>query len=349
MKKKLILYLMLALTVLLASSCATKMYYTTLDVLKPAQVTFPLNVNNVVIVNNAVPQPANVGHHNTTLYGNRTSETLRFDSAGIFITAALRDGLKAKSFFNRVELSLVNQNTVKDHNSVGKLSGAQINSLCKMYNADAVIAVNRINIQDEIFEYYNGGSEEFYNDLEVKVKTDWAVFYPDKKVQNIQFLDSFLWQSGDYNRVRSRDKLPKRYDALVDASILTGTNVAARMIPRWEKEDRVFFSSGNKQMTQAMDSVSKTNWAGAIELWKNAAATAKNAKIKYQSFHNIANAYEIKGDMDKAIEYAKRALDTYSESTNTRDNDGYIIATSYQNLINRKKEMDLIKRQLGNY
>lgn len=343
-----IIYLLLALNVLFFGSCATKMYYTTLDVLKPAQVTFPVNVNNVVVVNNAVVQPMNVGHYSTNLYGNRIPETLKFDSAGIFITAALRDGLISKSFFNRVELSLVNQNTGKDHSVIGKLSPSRVNTLCKMYNADAVIAVNRISISDEVMEFYNADTQEFYNDLDVKVKTDWSVFYPDKKLQSIQFLDSFLWQSSDYNRNRSRDKLPKRYDALVDANILTGTNVAARMIPRWEKEDRVFFGSGNKLMMQAMDSVAKTNWKGAIELWKTAVNTPKSGKIKYQAYHNIANAYEIIGDMDNAVEYAKKAVETYSQASYSDTNDGYILAESLGNLIKRKKEMEIIKRQLGN-
>ena len=161
-------------------------------------------------------------------------------------------------------------------------------------------------------------------------------------------MDSFLWQSDEYSLNSSREKLPKRYDALVDASILTGTNIAERMIPRWEKEDRVFFGSGNQMMKKAMDSVAKTNWKGAIELWKAVASTAKNGKIKYRVYHNIANAYEIIGNMDNAIAYAKQAADSYSELTYASEEDGFLILLSYQNLVQRKKEMEVIKRQLVN-
>ncbi|MGC3977601.1 MAG: DUF6340 family protein [Paludibacteraceae bacterium] len=143
MRSKSIFPFLLFACVLLMTSCASKMCFTTLDILKPAEVSFPLNVNNVVIVNNAVPQPSNFGHYTTSIAGNVTNESLPFDSAAIFVTAGLCDALKTKSFFNQIELSLVNQNTSGNFNYANRLSADRIKTLCKMFNADAVISVGQ--------------------------------------------------------------------------------------------------------------------------------------------------------------------------------------------------------------
>ncbi|VBB43321.1 conserved hypothetical protein [uncultured Paludibacter sp.] len=347
MKPKNISPLFFIISILLLNSCTSKMYFTTLDVLKPAEVTFPLDINNVVIVNNSVPQPSNTGHLTTTLYGNKTNETLQFDSAAIFITAGLRDALNTKSFFNGVELSLSNQNTTNNYNYINKLSMERVKTLCKMYNVDAVVSLNKVQLTDNISEFYTEEGS-FYNELDVKVKTDWTMYYPDKKNTNIQFVDSFLWTSDNYDRMKARDELPKRYNALVDATILTGSNIADRMIPRWEKEDRYFFCPKDKLMLQAMDSVPLRKWDKAIELWKTAAETSTKNKIKYQAYNNIAIANEIIGNMDEAVNYAKKALDTYSMIPYSSDKDGYQLITYYQNIVNRREEMKLLKKQLGN-
>jgi hypothetical protein len=48
---------------LLFSSCTTMMY-TSIDVLRPAKVSFDKNASNLLIVNNTVVQPNNIGHRN---------------------------------------------------------------------------------------------------------------------------------------------------------------------------------------------------------------------------------------------------------------------------------------------
>ena len=41
--------------------------YTTLDVLRPAKVVFAADATNLLIVNNTITQPANIGHTTTLL------------------------------------------------------------------------------------------------------------------------------------------------------------------------------------------------------------------------------------------------------------------------------------------
>ncbi|MGC3977600.1 MAG: DUF6340 family protein [Paludibacteraceae bacterium] len=207
--------------------------------------------------------------------------------------------------------------------------------------------MDKIRILDNLSEYYVD-YDGFYNELDVKVQTNWSLYYPDKNANILQFVDSFLWQSNNLERKIAHERIPKRYDALVDACILTGSNTADRMTPRWEKEDRYFFSSKDKIMQQAMDSVPYRKWEAAIKLWKKAAELTKSNKTKYQAYDNIAVAYEIVGDMPKALTYIEKALREFTNQLYASEEDGYLLIDYRRNVPKRNEEYKLLKQQLGN-
>ena len=62
MKTKILKFILPISLILILSSCVTPRMFTTLDVLRPAEVTFNPEVQNVLIVNNSVVQPYNLGH-----------------------------------------------------------------------------------------------------------------------------------------------------------------------------------------------------------------------------------------------------------------------------------------------
>lgn len=341
------LILALGLTFLL-NSCSTPKMFTTLDILRPATVSFAPEVNNVLIVNNSVIQPSNIGHYDTKLFTNPVSIDLIFDSAAIFCTASLRESLENKGFFNSVELSTNNQNNKDNFYQLAPLSKETVKSLCGIYKTDAIISLERIITIDSSEEYTDGLSG-YYNYLNVKVLTNWGIYYPtDLSTTFQQYTDSFTWESSNTKRALAANQLPSRYDALVDASILSGSNIADRFIPHWDKEDRYFYAPKDKTMQPAMDSVIVRNWSAAIRLWKEATENSKNNKLKFQAANNIAIAYEISGDIDNAYKYCMQALELYSTLTFfPENNDGYNLFTYQASLLKRKKEIELLNKQLA--
>lgn len=286
-------YLILVLTIAL-TSCATPRMFTTLDLLRPAEVTFEPEVKNVVIVNNSVVQPYNVGHYDHRIGGSdKISETLKFDSAALFCNASLRENLEAKEFFNSVRMAQTNYNKTDNFYKIEPLDKESVKFVANLYNADAVISLDHIQLNDIVGNYYENYS--MISALDVKVNTTWSIHYPNNTLStHKQFEDEFSWEE------TTSKNLPERYDALVDACILAGSNIAERMIPRWEKQERYFYTPKKTLMQQAMDSVEVRNWKSAISLWKQASDQTKNFKSKYQAAHNQSIAYEILGDIDNA-------------------------------------------------
>ena len=339
--------------IFLITSCASTRMYTTLDILRPAQVSFAPEVNNILIVDNSVSQPATVGHYLEKLNSNESQIELQFDSASIFCTASLRENLEEKGFFRNVYQAHNRLNLTGDYAKITPLTPEVVKSLCAVYHADAVLALNRLIYADKITEFTYENEFGFHNYLDVKIRTDWSIQYPtDKPMTYTHFTDSFTWQSSNAIRSKAANELPARYDALVDASLLTGLNVADRLIPRWEKEDRYFYNPRNKYMRQAMDSVVTRNWQAAILLWKKVADKPGSSSLKFKANNNIAIAYEILGDLDNAIKYCNSAINAYPQ---LQVFNSYNTIYEIEELLAYKKELEKrageiiqIKTQLGN-
>lgn len=327
---------------LILSSCTTPRMFTTLDVLRPAEVTFAPTVQNILIVNNSVVQPENVGHYITRNSNSISNVSLKFDSAALFCAASLRENLEAKEFFNSVSMSQTNMNTTNNYYKLTPLTNQTVRFLCNLYNVDAVISLDHIQTSDNLVRYAENNSSA----LDVQIDTKWTIHYPKDSASRLkEFSDEFSWEDA------SEKNLPSRYNALVDASILTGSNIAERMIPRWEKEDRYFFTPKKPLFNQAMDSVSYRNWPAAIELWKKAYDTTSNNNSKFQALNNIAIAYEILGDLDNAMVYTSKAIDLYPYITvfsAWEENNMFDLLLYYESLKKRKEEVKLLDKQLDN-
>ena len=89
----------LAFGTVFLSSC-TKLLYTSLDVLRPAKVAFNSDVNNILIINNTVPQPADIGHSTLFAFEGLKKETFNTDSLSIFCLGALKEDIESKNFFS---------------------------------------------------------------------------------------------------------------------------------------------------------------------------------------------------------------------------------------------------------
>ena len=100
-------------------------------------------------------------------------------------------------------------------------------------------------------------------------------------------------------------------------------------------------------MKQGMDSVYVKNWKSAIQLWETEYNKTKSTRIQAQAANNIAIGYEITGDLDKALDYATKSFYSLSKMTIV-DYDSIIRLSDYiQELTQRKKDLDILKKQLG--
>lgn len=341
-----LIFTLLALGTILLSSCS-ELLYTSLDVLRPAKVTFAPNANNLLIVNNTVVQPANLGHRTELLNQKTKNIIIETDSMSLFCLGALTEDLENNGFFSTVKLAPKSVNPSGNFSIINPLDTSTTNQLCKLYNADVILSLDKIKVNDDISEYYLNETSTFLGVFEVRYESYWSIHYPNKTdVTPIQFKDTIYWESETYIRKKVMADLPKRIDGIVDGALNVGKKSVGRLLPYWDKVDRYFYNSQNKYIKQGIDSVYVKNWDSSILSWKKA-LDSKNAMTQAYAANNMAIAYEISGNIDKAIEYATLAYNSVGKSYY---GDYKLFARFYeyiQELNRRKKDIAILKKQLG--
>jgi hypothetical protein len=330
----------------LFSSC-TKLLYTSIDVLKPAKVTFDPQKNNLLIVNNTVEQPDDYGHKNAYLGEKAKNLTQKTDSLPLFCLSVLNDGISNTGFFNDVNLEFESVNNSADFFNVQVLSTDNITRLSKKYNANVILSLDRLKVNDQVREYYSKDYSTYYVTLDARLESQWSLHYPgNSQYGSIIFRDTLFWDGESSFRQRALSQLPDRAAALFDAAVYVGNNMVKRLIPQWEKADRYFFENSNKSMKQGYDSLVYKNWEAAISIWDEALPTSK-VRIQALLAHNIAVTYEILGDIDNAISYAQKSLE-YFELSQILNYRYYELAERYLIILQiRKNELNMIDKQLG--
>ncbi len=342
MKK--ISYLVIILA--LASSC-TSTLYTSIDVLRPAKVSFDKSAKNLLILNNTVIQPANYGHVSNLLGEKKKNVAINTDSLSYFCLSVVNEEFQKKEFFDNTYLKLSSTNNGGSFLIAQQPPADTVRALASKFDVDAILSLDKLKVNDQIIEYYNGGSGSFYALLEANYESSWTVSYPKlNKSTSFNFKDTIYWDYESFQRKKALESLPNRYNALIDGALYVGQNTMKKLVPWWDKEDRYFFKTDNKIMTLGMDSVYTKNWKAAIDIWESGLIKSKKT-LQAKLLHNIAIAYEISGDMNKAMEYSKKSISAFLENSMVNYNNFFIIKQYEELLNNRIKEIKKINEQLG--
>ena len=303
-------YIILLFTVLSTCFVSAQDLFTTIDVLRPGRVQFPETVNNVLIVNNAVQQPHDYAHQ-SRLMGQMTSNAIiDTDSALIYFLTTFTQSLDQQHYFNSVDLLEKSQNTSGRYFEQHPLGSLQIDHLRKMYDADAVIVLNRLILSDLIEDFVTA-EDDFCAVLEARCVSVWQIFMPNQeRPLPLTLSDTLVWSNTDYRRSDALEALPDRRDALLDMAIISAQTTAEQLVPHWEQRDRYFYEHSDRVMKEALDLFYHKQWDEAIGKWYEAYQRGNN-KLKARAAANMAGAFEIEGDLNSAYYWAKMAAEHF--------------------------------------
>jgi tetratricopeptide (TPR) repeat protein len=210
-----------------------------------------------------------------------------------------------------------------------------INKLTSETETDLVISL-------ETFSYFYS---EYSADASVPKPRDvitasvWAVYDPlaKKIIERKTMIDTLFWNAlDDKGNVQKNSKLPPRLTALKIASQMAGENYSKRFFASWESVKRMYSIPPLPDFEAAEKYLVKGDWDNAIMLWKRYAAD-KNGKMAINARYNLALAYEMKDDLDSAIQWLNAAQQIAADY---RSKDDLKMIAAYQKvLLLRKKEV----------
>ena len=341
-KKRFIPLPYIFLLILFTNGCAG-IRYMTVETQEPARLTLPENIRSLLIVNNVVQQPDEVCHRKKPL-GKKEFEPVKVstDSASIYYTEALTQFLSEEHYFDTV--ILYNKPLRADTNfwEEKPIMPEKMNELRKETETDAVVSLDKLILQTEWNDLfmqegyiYASMTGKIYSILRVYMPT------PDGKIPAIHFTDSLRWEGFDIpdddSMAYANLIIPPPEEAMKQLAVYAAEKMVNVFVPHWEMQNRWYYTLNNKLMREGEAYAKSADWTKAILKWQTFYNKEENKLKKAKAASNIAFAYEMLGEMDKAFEWITLSLHLFEESLSPNSLDRKR-AELYKNEIKRRRD-----------
>lgn len=345
MKRLLYTCILITLLLLLTSSAWVK-----LTLIRPAIIDVPQKIKTIVILNRAQPEDDRANKIEEVL----TGEIMRQDEQAIQQTMdGLVNTIKNAPRFN---IKYANEKYIGETSGTifpDPLSWEVINRLCTKYKADGVVAIETF---DSDYIITNGSRKverkdkngnivpfvEYFIEGLGSVNIGFRLYDPDMNsiADQYQFSENMRWEGQGNSPTDAAQALLDKVSAINQVSYSAGQSYAMRISPTYYVVKRYFYNKPkkNKNLVEGVRKSEVADWEGAIESWHMAIKKGKKDKDKGRAAYNIAVAYEVLGDLDKALEWAAKAYTEFEE----KDANDY-----HRKIKARIKEERIVNVQLG--
>jgi hypothetical protein len=349
----------------------------TIEVQEPAPVTFPLDIANLLVVNNSVTQPNDIGINRNYKGLTINGYELDLDSVAWIASASLASHIRETNFFSAVSFYT---KPVRDDNEwlvAAPLSKAFREEIFEQRNFDGIISIDRILINldervstneegETLFDRILFGQEVAverdtlkrpnltkYKSIEAKVqaKLICSVYLYEREnplttftvSDSLSFRDIFF-ENRDVSTIFK--ELP---EALIDELAYNmGENLIYYFTPSWVLKERTIYTGYNSRMQEAFSFSRTGKWDKAEVLWMNEYDKTSKPSDKGKRANNIAIANELQDKLETALRWAEIAKESFQESGLKATSDEFVRINAYiTDLQKRIKDDRLLNIQWG--
>ena len=335
------------LSVCFLASCSS-VNYVGIETYNPAEITFPGNVGKILVVNNAVHQPDDVGCE-FTLFGDKVDTCrVKADSALFYACSGLGKAMADISFFNDVLLyhDAVRKDDVYYEDK--KLTQDQVQELCDETGTDAVVSFERLLFESKknIMAYAEG-----YVGGEIQVKISGVVrgYLPGRPnpLATVYVADSVFFNEEAPNLILLDKFLPSSENALRASAEYIGIKTSPNFVPHWNNETRWFYTGMGTKWKEASAYAQSEKWDKAVEYWEHLYEKSGGWKAKAKAASNIALGYEMKTKLDEAYEWANKSAELFKKGEGEDGKNTKLLALYVEVLRNRVRSDKKLNMQFG--
>jgi len=301
-------------SLLLAGGCAPSV---SLRVLKPASINIPAEIQTVAVIDRS--RASNAGQTVLgVLEGGLSGEGIAADNEGRLeamnaAVAVLSESPRFEVLTPTVTPKEVDSNLFDkpwDYSSVARL--------CKQYGCDGVIALeafdsdsrtdNGVIATDD--SKYNAESSTHWASRNTRVVTSWRFYdaHADRTLDQLRAHDEAnTWQEEALTVKDAMARLPSQQDTIRRMGSASGSSYARRIAPAYIMVRRTYYGGGSDEMKSARNHVRATDWEGATPIWRDLAQSTTDAKLRGKARFNLAVAAEVRGELARAQDLAKKA------------------------------------------
>ena len=343
--------LLLAVLVSVVSSCSTAHDFT-IEIREPAKITFPPDVSNIVVVNNAVV-PENNDLETDYSFNNKesyASATLNFDSAIWVSVATLAKGIAAEEFFSDV---MVHLEPIRLDNACMEILQIPADIRRAIYTttgADAIISVDRCLFRyvqkiDKIDVGYEYSPHYIFVNAKAEANFTYSIYLRDRANPLTTFVleDSLFYSSqviGDSTLIYKT--IPN--ELIVETAAYMAEKAIPYFIPTWKEVNRVLYSSPESRMKEARAYAKANKWNTAKEIWLQLYSQENKPSVQARLANNLAIVSEVQDDLTQSLEWAQKAETLFQGNKKETDWITSYIASLRERITNNL----LLDKQLNN-
>jgi hypothetical protein len=304
---------------LIVSSCGTASHQ--MKILKPGTITLPSDIKQLGIVNRSLPGKGE--GFNNFLEGLVTGESVAADREGSGeCLKGLAAGLNQAPRFTAVVIEGVDLRGTGTREWPEFMDWKQVEDLCDRFRVDALIALETFDSDIEVrkssydvektIDKKKVTVKEYAADLRMDVRSGWTIYRPAGKqiIDRNSFNDEMRWdEKGDTPEDVMR-KLPSKRRAINESGYFSGRQYAIRISPTWMDVTRTYYRKANDDFKVAGKYVKQDRWNEAIPIWKKYTLDT-DPKVAGKACYNMALASEVDGNLQLALEWARRAWDQH--------------------------------------
>ena len=302
----------LIIIILSISACAS-VRPLSIDILKPAGIDIPANIESVKVINQS--NIVNNGKLSVQL------NVLAKDEMPPDIDSTVSSQFVA-GFYNYMSYSPrfemkppLYRPVYSNATALQKLNPLLVQYICDTARCDGLVTVDYFRLTDSIDAYLT--DEGYYAYLDLYNRSLWR-FYSGKTgeiVDEYYLNDTVFWDNTSYDQYSVFDNFPSPVDAAQQSAFAAGMKYAARVAPEWITVKRFYYDISISGIKQTRQLIADNKWEQAITIWKTL-LKGENLRLASKAAFNIAIAYEVNDSLEKALSWAEKSNDLhYRDST----------------------------------
>ncbi|GHS98562.1 hypothetical protein FACS189421_07370 [Bacteroidia bacterium] len=332
--------------IIFLSSCAST-HQMTIEVQEPANITFPADINTLLVVNNAAKQP---GHSGITRTYNGTvvkDPELDLDSAAWISTFSLLSRIKETQFFEEVSLCAEALREDDEWLVAAPLSKKFREEIFE--TQDGIISIDRLLINLDELVTANDIKQSAGVRVEAKLTCSIYVYDREKPLTAFTVSDTLVFSEIFYENKDSVGVLKYLPEYLIDELAYSiGEKLAYYFTPSWTLKDRTLYSGSNARLQEAFSFARAGKWDRAETVWKNEYDQKSKPSDQGKLANNIAVANEMQDKLEIALQWALSAKENFKAgSSNITAGELLQINTYVNDLQKRIQDNPLLDLQWG--
>ena len=282
------------------------------EVLEPATVNFPDDVNQLVFLNRAPISIDTWAEDNQVGMDYRDLiilDTLIVNNLHHGVLDVLRHS-PAEKFQRPIWLSDRRTDTSMLEDLV--LTKREVSEICDSIGGDAIISLEFYSAAvEQHFDFYKDEPDEILNHyFEVSNKVQWKIYLPDspRPFDSYNTVDTLFFPVIQDGQLLS---YVPGLDMLRDLFYESGYKYGTYLVPVWNRTSRVLYRGREDSLKLAIKYTDAGDWESAFRIWGDLTGS-QDSTLVAKAYHNMAVYYEIEDKLDTASMMLDLSLDHHT-------------------------------------